>query len=100
MEYQPKHCNRYLNLTSVRGKSGQFVYIKITSYAAGVDYQAASGILRFDPGDSQGTVTISIFDDSISDADQTFFVDLRDLSNNFCDTTEVVIVDDEPEGML
>ena len=39
---------------------------------AGSDYQAASGTLRFAPGETSKTLTLSVLGDSLNEADKTF----------------------------
>ena len=44
--------------------------------AAGEDYAAASGTLTFAPGETEKTVPVSVFDDAVDEADETFTLTL------------------------
>jgi hypothetical protein len=48
---------------------------------AGTDYQATSGTLTFDPGQTSKTVTVTINGDTLVEPDETFFVDLSGATN-------------------
>jgi PKD repeat protein/glucose/arabinose dehydrogenase len=63
-----------------------------------VDYQAASGPLRFDPGVTSQTVTIQINGDTLDEADETFFVLLSNLTEaSLADGSgRGTILDDDP----
>lgn len=43
---------------------------------AGSDYTAASGTLRFEPGETSNTITVPVLTDLSNEANQTFFVNL------------------------
>jgi CSLREA domain-containing protein len=49
--------------------------------AAGSDYQAASGFLTFNPGESSKTVNVAVSGDTAVEQDETFFVNLSDPQN-------------------
>mmetsp|Transcript_25877 Transcript_25877/g.65519 ORF Transcript_25877/g.65519 Transcript_25877/m.65519 type:complete len:804 (-) Transcript_25877:2083-4494(-) len=70
---------------------------------AGQDYVAASGTVRFDPGERTKTVAISIIDDNEYEPDETFEVQLKEC--NGCmpgkhPVTVVTIIDDDEPGVL
>ena len=44
--------------------------------AAGSDYTAASGTLRFEPGETAQAITVTVLDDGEPEADETFTVEL------------------------
>ncbi|QDT97284.1 Calx-beta domain-containing protein [Gimesia aquarii] len=64
------------------------------------DYVATSGTINFSPGEQSKTITISIIDSFLLEADETFLVNLTNLQANgrnvlFADNqAEVTIVDD------
>ena len=69
------------------------------SAAAGNDYQAASGNVTFDPGQTSKTVSVSVNGDRVGEPNETFFVNLSLASGNaiIADGQAVgTIVDDEP----
>ncbi len=47
---------------------------------AGVDYQATSGTLTFDPGQTTQTITVLVFGDVVDELDETFFVNLSNAT--------------------
>ncbi|WP_036487527.1 malectin domain-containing carbohydrate-binding protein [Myxosarcina sp. GI1] len=61
------------------------------------DYVANSGTLTFDPGETTQTITVNILDDSQTEPDETFSVDLFDASGaNIEDPTGIgTIVDND-----
>ena len=68
---------------------------------AGTDYQAASGELRFAPGETEMNVSVPVLGDTTPEADETFTVTLSSPSNaNLGGTTVAtgVIVDDDVVG--
>src|SRR5262249_46114318 len=48
---------------------------------AGSDYEAASGTLTFDPGQTSQTVTVSVLGDTLSEASETFTLNLSSPTN-------------------
>jgi len=66
--------------------------------AASSDYQAASGTLTIDVGDTSGTLTVLVNGDRLFEGDETFVVHLVEATNAFLDDTQATatIVDDEP----
>jgi len=48
---------------------------------AGVDYQAATGSLTFNPGDTTKTVSVTLVGDITNEADETFFLNISDPTN-------------------
>jgi hypothetical protein len=65
---------------------------------AGSDYQAASGVLTFAPGETSKTITVPVNGDRLGEPDETFFVNLNGATNaTIADDQGVgTIVDDEP----
>jgi hypothetical protein len=65
---------------------------------AGSDYQAASGILTFAPGETRKTITVPVFGDRLGEPNETFVVNLSGATNaTITDGQRVgTIVDDEP----
>ena len=47
---------------------------------AGTDYTAASGTLTFDPGETAGTVSVAVLDDSVDDDGETLTLTLSNAS--------------------
>ena len=66
--------------------------------ASGGDYQAASGMVTFAPGETLKTVTIQVYGDRLPESNETFFVVLSNPTNaTIADAQGVgTIVDDEP----
>ena len=58
------------------------------SATAGDDYTAASGTLKFGPGERTKTVSIPVLDDSVSDDGETFTLRLSNASGATIDDTE------------
>lgn len=48
---------------------------------AGTDYTATSGTLTFIPGDTSETITVTVAGDTVSEPDETFFVNLGNATN-------------------
>ena len=67
------------------------------SATAGRDYSAASGLLRFNPGDSSEEIRIPIINDNEDEAREYFYVRLRGVENASIGvgTAEVTIRDDD-----
>lgn len=65
---------------------------------AGLDYQAASGIVELPPGTLTQTVTVPVIGDSLDEADETVFVTLQSVTG--ADTLDgeavLTIGDDDP----
>jgi hypothetical protein len=53
-----------------------------TATAGGHDFVAASGTLRFAPGETTKTITIEVIGETNGELDETFFVNLRGASTN------------------
>jgi hypothetical protein len=49
--------------------------------SAGADYQAATGSLTFNPGETSKTVTVAVNGDTANEPDETFFVNLSGAAN-------------------
>lgn len=60
---------------------------------AGEDYTTASGTLTFNPGDITKAIAIPIIGDTISEADETFFV-------NLSNPTKAIIADAKGKGTI
>ena len=50
---------------------------------AGIDYVATSGVLRFEPGETNRTVAVSVFDDAIDEGDETMTLRLSDATDAY-----------------
>ena len=48
---------------------------------AGIDYETKAGVLSFSPGDLTLTLTIKVCGDALSEANETFLINLSDASN-------------------
>ena len=67
--------------------------------AAGSDYTAASGVVRFEPGETEQTITVTTLDDGTSEVEETFTVELSAPSGvTVADgtATGTITDDDEP----
>ena len=51
------------------------------SATEGVDYRQAAGRLRFEPGETQKTITVDLVDDIMDEPDETFTVSLSSAEN-------------------
>ncbi len=68
---------------------------------AGSDYQAASGTLTFNPGETSKTVVVNVFGDNVVEQDETFQVVLSNASGANISTgnaTGTIINDDQGGG--
>ena len=69
----------------------------------GTDYEAVSGTLTFQPGNTSVTIPVKICGDASAEANEQFRVDLSNLSNaikDFVPATGTIIDDDELELLL
>jgi ribosomal protein L35AE/L33A/urease beta subunit len=68
---------------------------------AGSDYTAASGTLTFAPGQTTKTVTVLVTGDTLSEANETFFVNLSGATNaTFADSQgQGTILNDDGPGL-
>ncbi len=80
---------------------------------AGVDYQSTSGMLTFQPGVTEQTITVLVNGDRVGENDETFFVNLTNATNaavidnqgqaTILDDDVAIVVDDigiGPEGPM
>jgi len=65
---------------------------------AGSDYQAASGTLTFNPGETSKTIFVSVIGDRLAESSENFFVNLSQPTNAGVTSSQGVgtILDDEP----
>jgi uncharacterized repeat protein (TIGR01451 family) len=49
--------------------------------SAGTDYSATNGVLNFAPGQTNGTIIVSVLDDAVTEQNETFFVNLSGAVN-------------------
>ena len=72
------------------------------SAEVGVDYEFASGSLTFAPGDATRTVAVSLLDDDIDEADETFALVLSNPENAILETPSADgrILDDDTSPTL
>lgn len=70
--------------------------------AAGVDFESRSGTLTFTPGETQQTIAVPVIGDTLSEANETFRVDLSAPSNATIGNgqAEGTIQDDDPVPSL
>ena len=68
---------------------------------SGSDYTLTSGSLRFSPGDTTRTVTVTIADDDVDESDETFNLTLSDAENASVSTPTgtATIRDDDTAGV-
>ena len=68
------------------------------SAAAGSDYQAASGTVTFDAGESTETISLTVNGDSVGEANETFLINLSQAQGGIIADGQgvVTIADDEP----
>ena len=83
---------------------GESAYTVTVSWAtaditarAGSDYQAASGVVTFGPGQTRSMVRITVLDDLVPEEDETFGVSLSNAANAELDgaAATVTIADDD-----
>ena len=70
---------------------------------AGSDYEAASGVLAFAPGETSKTITVTALDDGLDEFDETFTVNLSEPSEAVLVTaagTGTIRDDDEGEAVV
>ena len=61
---------------------------------AGTDYTSASGTLTFDPGETAGTVSVAVLDDSVDDGGETLTLTLSNASGaRIADATATGTID-------
>lgn len=82
--------------------SGQPVIVAyatgIGTAVPGVDYLPASGSLVFSPGTTSKTITVKVIGDTVTEGNETFFVNLSDAVNGLIQRNQGVgtIVNDDP----
>ena len=70
-----------------------------TATVANNDYQSASGILTFNPGDLTKTITVKVNGDTVAEPDEIFFVNLSSAVNAIIKRTKAtgtILNDDAP----
>ena len=68
------------------------------SATAGSDYTATSGTLTFTTGQTSKTIPVTLIDDALNEADETFTVTLSNATVALTDATATgTIFDDDPE---
>ena len=50
-----------------------------TGFQTGIDYQMTTGTIKFAPGEISKEITITIFEDAEAEADEYFYVDLKNV---------------------
>ncbi len=72
------------------------------SATEGVDYRQAAGRLRFEPGETQKTITVDLVDDIMDEPDETFTVSLSSAENAEYALPEATgtIIDDDGAPVL
>ena len=71
-----------VTLSAASGRTVTVNYATADNTAsAGSDYQSASGLLTFDPGDTTKTISVSVNGDTTFEQNETFFVDLSGPTN-------------------
>ncbi len=68
------------------------------SATGGLDYQARSGTLRFEPGETTQTLRINLSDDTLNEGDEAFFVSLDAVTGANLGaprTAQIVITDND-----
>ena len=68
------------------------------SAIAGSDYQAASGVVTFDPGDTSKTIALTVNGDRVGEPNETFVVNLSQVQGAVIGDGQAVVTiqDDEP----
>ena len=97
IEGEPAEFTVRLSRTSGASVSVSYATMDGTA-AAGSDYTAASGTLRFEPGETSQTITVTTLDDGEPEADETFTLTLSAPSGaTIADGTGVgTITNNEP----
>jgi hypothetical protein len=69
---------------------------------AGIDYQAVSGTLTFNPAETSQTIAVSVYGDTLDEFREVFYVDFRSPTNAVLvgGVATGLIVDDDPPPAL
>ncbi|MCB1100658.1 MAG: hypothetical protein KDN22_34165, partial [Verrucomicrobiae bacterium] len=71
-----------------------------SSATVGEDFSAVSGTLTFSPGETEKTIPVPITDDSLVEADEQFFISLRNASGAFlAEGGAIVTIADNDVGL-
>ncbi|HEX6625388.1 MAG TPA: FG-GAP-like repeat-containing protein, partial [Pyrinomonadaceae bacterium] len=71
-----------VTLSAASGKPITVAYAAADGTAqAGADYQNASGVVTFNPGETSKAVAVNVFADSAIEADESFFLNLSNPTN-------------------
>ena len=71
-----------VSLNQASGKTISVDYSSVDGTAlAGVDYEAVSGTLTFEPGEFSKTVTVAVLGDTLDEPDEAFSIQLANLIN-------------------
>jgi hypothetical protein len=87
---------------SLSAPSGQWVYVNYATAdgtgVAGTDYQAASGLASFAPGQTTQTVTVGVLANAVNQPNRTFFLNLSVPANATIARGQATatIIDDDP----
>ena len=86
-----------VRLSAPSGAAVEVSYATVDGTAvAGSDYTAASGTLRFEPGETERTIAVATLDDATSESEETFTVELSAPSGaTVVDGTGTITDDDE-----
>ncbi|MEM6613376.1 MAG: Calx-beta domain-containing protein, partial [Cyanobacteria bacterium P01_C01_bin.72] len=92
-----------ISLDTASGEAVSVDYaLKDDTAVAGEDYQAASGTIVFNPGETSKTIEIELIDDGIYEADETLLVELDNPNGVILDhdSAAVSITNDDPLPQL
>src|SRR5438132_3208324 len=92
-------CNFVVSLSPASTQTVTVNYATADGSAtAGSDYQAASGTVTFNPGQTSKTLTVLVNGDRLGETNETFFVNLNSPTNGVIADGQALatIVDDEP----
>lgn len=70
-----------VTLSAASGKTVTVEYATVANSASEIDFVPAKGTLTFFPGQTTNNIAVQIFSDQLSESDETFTINLSNLSN-------------------
>ena len=88
-----------VSLSRASTQAVSVAYATSDGTATAPDYAAASGTVRFEPGQTAQTIVVAVAGDTLDEADETFLVQLSNATNAVvarAHATATIVDDDEP----